>query len=192
MEKINIETLEISGFRSALLALRLPFNKECRSDVTYEDTYVEHEMLNSFQSDVRCFFVNSDLKLMSTLIKRGNEHAKIMRGIVVHAEIEAPIYFWCELETYIVGHQRLSIQSTMHIDAKGLEGEELVKLKSDIPMCKMLKKIDMFSYQCLRNIYFQRRNHRLPEWHKFCDWIETLPFADKLITIENNNDSKAN
>ena len=158
MEKINIETLEISGFRSALLALRLPFNKECRSDVTYEDTYVEHEMLNSFQSDVRCFFVNSDLKLMSTLIKRGNEHAKIMRGIVVHAEIEAPIYFWCELETYRAGHERLSSESTMHIQAKGLIGEELVKVKSEMPMGTVLEKIDLFSYQCLRNIYLQRKN----------------------------------
>ncbi len=42
------------------------------------------------------------------------------------------------------------------------------------------------NYRCLRNIYFQRRNHRLQEWQVFCDWIETLPMADKLITVRYN------
>lgn len=34
-----------------------------------------------------------------------------------------------------------------------------------------------FSYEALANIYKQRRNHKLDEWHTFCDWIETLPYA---------------
>lgn len=38
------------------------------------------------------------------------------------------------------------------------------------------------NYRCLKNIYAQRRNHRLPDWHVVCDWIETLPMADTLIT----------
>jgi len=37
------------------------------------------------------------------------------------------------------------------------------------------------NYRCLRNIYEQRRNHRLPDWHTVCDWIETLPLAGELI-----------
>lgn len=37
------------------------------------------------------------------------------------------------------------------------------------------------NYRCLKNIYAQRRNHRLPDWHVICDWIETLPMANKLI-----------
>lgn len=39
------------------------------------------------------------------------------------------------------------------------------------------------NYRCLRNIYRQRRKHRLKEWQVFCNWIETLPEADKYITI---------
>ena len=38
------------------------------------------------------------------------------------------------------------------------------------------------NYRCLRNIYEQRRTHRLPDWHVVCDWIETLPLAGKLLT----------
>ena len=39
------------------------------------------------------------------------------------------------------------------------------------------------NYENLINIYYARRNHKLPEWHTFCEWIETLPHSD-LITGE--------
>ena len=37
------------------------------------------------------------------------------------------------------------------------------------------------NYRCLKNIYIQRKNHRLPEWREFCKWIETLPYFEELI-----------
>ncbi|MDQ0152544.1 hypothetical protein J2S20_001236 [Moryella indoligenes] len=37
------------------------------------------------------------------------------------------------------------------------------------------------NYETLINIYFARRNHKLNEWHSFCDWILTLPYARELI-----------
>lgn len=40
------------------------------------------------------------------------------------------------------------------------------------------------NYEVLRNIYFQRRNHSLKEWHMFCNWIATLPYAKELIMYE--------
>lgn len=40
------------------------------------------------------------------------------------------------------------------------------------------------NYRCLKNIWRQRRNHRLPEWRAFCRWIETLPYAKELICYE--------
>lgn len=39
------------------------------------------------------------------------------------------------------------------------------------------------NYQVLRSIYFARRNHKLIEWHTFCETIEKLPYAKELITI---------
>ena len=41
-----------------------------------------------------------------------------------------------------------------------------------------------FNYETLVNIYYARRNHKLAEWHTFCDWIETLPYARELIIAE--------
>jgi hypothetical protein len=41
------------------------------------------------------------------------------------------------------------------------------------------------SYEELRNIYFQRRHHRLKdEWGLICQWIESLPYAKELIILE--------
>lgn len=39
-------------------------------------------------------------------------------------------------------------------------------------------------YETLVNIYFARRSHKLFEWHRFCEWIETLPYAEELILAE--------
>ena len=39
------------------------------------------------------------------------------------------------------------------------------------------------SYANLRNIYFQRKSHKLKEWHDFCNWIKTLPYSNELIKI---------
>ena len=41
------------------------------------------------------------------------------------------------------------------------------------------------NYEILRNIYIQRRNHKLSEWHSFCDWIkDCLPYAEDLILYD--------
>ncbi len=40
-----------------------------------------------------------------------------------------------------------------------------------------------FNYENLINMYYARRNHKLQEWHVFCDWVEALPYARELILI---------
>lgn len=37
------------------------------------------------------------------------------------------------------------------------------------------------NYAVLRNMYQARKNHKLDEWHKFCEWVESLPYSE-LIT----------
>lgn len=43
------------------------------------------------------------------------------------------------------------------------------------------------NYENLFAMYHQRKNHKLDEWHQFCDWIETLPYANELIVGEFND-----
>ena len=41
------------------------------------------------------------------------------------------------------------------------------------------------NYQVLRQMYFDRRNHKLTEWSRtFVNWIDTLPYANELIKFE--------
>lgn len=176
---MEIKTIEIAGMVAVMNALRLPYGKEARSDVSFMSAYYKEDA--EFKSRSDCLLNSQDISLLCALVKRGDEHAKVIRGLVVYAEIEAPVYLFCELETYRAGHERLSSESTMHIDCKGLSGEELVKVKKEIPMGKMLRKVDMFSYQCLRNIVRQRHDHRLPEWHDFVKWVATLPLSKEFI-----------
>ena len=44
------------------------------------------------------------------------------------------------------------------------------------------------NYRQLKTIYFQRRTHRLPEWRVFCEWIETLPYADFITKINTDGE----
>lgn len=45
-----------------------------------------------------------------------------------------------------------------------------------------LRTVDL-NYEVLHNIYHARRNHKLDEWHTFCEWIENLPYSE-IITCE--------
>ena len=180
---MKIETIEIAGFAGALTALRLPFGKEVRSKIRITRSWDRLNELSDIVSEENIRIDQKDLQLMTTLVKRGDEHAKIVRGINVWAKITAPVYWFIEQETYRAGHERLASESTMHIDCKGLSGKELQEAKAAIPMGKELTKVDMFSYQTLRRIVAQRHNHRLPEWHTFIDWVRTLPFAEELILV---------
>lgn len=40
------------------------------------------------------------------------------------------------------------------------------------------------TYENLLSMHHQRRNHKLSEWHEFCDWTETLPYAKEFIVTK--------
>lgn len=43
------------------------------------------------------------------------------------------------------------------------------------------------NYETLCNIYYARKNHKLAEWHTYCDWIEELPYFSEFFI---NNEFK--
>lgn len=52
-----------------------------------------------------------------------------------------------------------------------------------LPSSYNQRRTVMLNYEVLANIYKSRRNHKLDEWHVFCEWIENLPYSE-LITGE--------
>lgn len=55
-----------------------------------------------------------------------------------------------------------------------------------LPSSYNQKRTVMLNYEVLANIYKSRRNHKLDEWHTFCDWIEDLPYSELITGKENN------
>ena len=56
--------------------------------------------------------------------------------------------------------------------------KELVRL---LPNGWLQTRTVTMNYENLRNMYHQRDHHKLTEWHSFCDWVKTLPYAQEFI-----------
>lgn len=71
----------------------------------------------------------------------------------------------------------------------GLTDESLTAAKKNcwwqliqlLPSSYNQRRTVMLNYEVLANIYKSRKGHKLDEWNRFCDWIESLPYAE-LIT----------
>jgi hypothetical protein len=54
-----------------------------------------------------------------------------------------------------------------------------------LPTSYNQKRTVMMNYEVLAGIYPNRKDHKLDEWHEFCEWIKLLPYSE-LITMEEN------
>ena len=97
---ISLSNAVVFGWHSAIMGMRNPMNSWPKSD-------------SVFYSDFSCKIGQNDLDLMERLIKSGTEHRKFLRMIHVQMDIEAPLYWWKEFDTYKVGTTANSC-STMH------------------------------------------------------------------------------
>ena len=97
---ISLSNAVVFGWHSAIMGMRNPMNSWPKSD-------------SVFYSDFSCQIGQNDLDLMKKLIKAGTEHRKFLRMIHVQMDIEAPLYWWKEFETYKIGTVSNSC-STMH------------------------------------------------------------------------------
>ena len=55
-----------------------------------------------------------------------------------------------------------------------------------LPSSYNQKRTVMLNYEVLANIYKSRQNHKLDEWHTFCDWIKMLPYSELITGKEKN------
>lgn len=53
-----------------------------------------------------------------------------------------------------------------------------------LPSSYNQRRTVMLNYEVLANIYKSRRNHKLDEWHIFCDWIEGLPYSKLIEAVD--------
>ena len=202
---IELMRTSVMNFENAMRGARNPLNSWARSDSFYDENgnYVLGE---------------NDLSLAVRLCKSGSDHRKFVRMIFVSVDINAPLYWWKEYDTYKVGTVANSC-STMHkihskpfslddmstdrmdeaskavmqsvvdrLEALRLEYNETKDKSLWYSMIQLLPssynqmRTCTLNYETLINIYPARRSHKLDEWHVFCEWIESLPYAKELIT----------
>ena len=201
---IKIERTSVMNLENAIRGARNPLNSWAKMD-SYTD------------ENGNFVLGENDLSLATRLCKAGSDHRKFVRQIFVSVDINAPLYWWKEYDTYKVATVANST-STMHkihskpfgfedfsVDkmnesTKAVMGsviEQLEKLRTEfnetkdkelwysmiqlLPTCYNQLRTCTFNYETLIGIYRARKGHKLDEWHVFCDWIESLPYAKELI-----------
>lgn len=112
---IKVENIETWGFNHAIRGMRNPMNSWKKSDSGYgwdgedEDIFVVGE---------------NDLDLMRRLYKAGSEHRKYLRQVFCSMDVNAPLYWWKEMDQYRINVTTNSC-STMHkIHAKEFEYDD--------------------------------------------------------------------
>ena len=100
---IDISSISVSGFEAAIRGMRNPMNSWDKCDSIFGTPDNIHY----------CYIGDNDKKLMKSLVKAGSDHRKFMRMINVTMDINAPLYWWKEFDTYKVGTVANSC-STMH------------------------------------------------------------------------------
>ena len=94
-----------------------------------------------------------------------------------YSENEGLDDFWNELINYLE-----LIRQTFNRTKDKSDWKELIRL---LPESWLQTRHWTGNYQVLRNMYFDRRNHKLTEWSKdFIGWVEQLPYAKELIMYE--------
>ena len=151
---------------------------------------------------------------------RGSAHDNFLHGILVSFDLTCSNKMWVEFERYHFA-DIVSGQSTMHRAPRLLEKESpfndyvddmilyrlkqlLIEYKNNmttenylrllysIPSGLELTDHIVTNYGQLKTMWYQRHNHRLPEWRIFCDWILTLPKFSELTGIEKEKNNADN
>lgn len=121
---IKFSNVSVVGWDHSISGMRNPMNSWNRSDSGYKTVYKDYTSDNDHivvyskdieNSDVKVVYEvgPNDCDLMLRLRNSGTDHRKFMRMIDVFVDINAPLYWWKEFDTYKVGTVSNSC-STMH------------------------------------------------------------------------------
>lgn len=178
---IQITNLDIYGWEAAIRGMRNPLESWDKSDSGWDDGYCEKPMTWDF------IVGSNDLSLMLQLSKAGTDHSKFLRMINVTCDINAPLYWWKEADTYKVGTVANSC-STMHkIHAKEFTVEDF--------SCEHL---DCWSKSTLNHIIGTLNHYRTKfietgDKNNWWQMIQLLPTSyNQLRTVQLNYQVLAN
>lgn len=208
---IKLERTSVMNLENAMRGARNPMNSWGRMDSSYDENgqYVlgPNDLslavrLRKAGSDHRKFirqiFVSVDITAPLYWWKEYDTYkvATVANSTSTMHKIHSKAF---EREDFSVDHMTEATLKFMDTIIEKLEEIRLryleTKSKADwydmiqlLPSSYNQMRTCTFNYETLVNIYYARRNHKLAEWHTFCDWIQTLPYAKELIVAESEEE----
>ena len=208
---IKIERTDVMKFENAMRGARNPLNSWARYDSSYDEkgnfTFGENDLslakrLCSAGTDhrkfVRMIFVSVDV---TAPLYWWKEYDTYKVGTVanststMHKITSKPF----ELSDFSVDHMNEEGIKAMEKVIDTLEELRLKFIETKdktlwytiiqlLPSSYNQMRTCTLNYENLVNIYYARRNHKLAEWHTYCDWIRGLPYFEELFLQENEKD----
>lgn len=99
----------------------------------------------------------------------------------IEDEYESRLYYPLDiLETWII--PSLNKNRDMYVKTKDkIYWWQMIQL---LPSSYNQRRTVQLNYEVLSHLYFDRKSHKLDEWHTLCDVIRELPYAKDIITME--------
>ena len=191
MDEVVITNLHIYGFDNAVIGSKFPMI----TDVSKATSEVTQRTYSLAQSPV------------------GAAHDQMLTGIIAQFDLTFTVKAWTEAERYHF-FDFISSQSTMHriskfdltnqyseyVDKRMIDiinelkdkynetqnKEDYLRLLYSNPCGFKLTAAMTTNFRQLKTIYYQRKNHRLPEWVTFCKQLEEIPeFRSLVLGLDN-------
>lgn len=199
---MKINNVKVYDLEESIVASGLPMLAKYDDDDFADNAYGLH--ISRLAGEIR---ENAHFKRAGKLANNpvGSGHNNFCSGIIVSANITATVKWWEQFQRYHF-QQIVSSMSSMHrlrkmmqegtvrfnentnpkvIDAfmNMLRDESVTdeQLAYSCPMGLELTARITTNYLQLRTQYNQRKTHKLKEWHEYCKWVESLPYAQELI-----------
>ena len=201
---IRLERTSVMNMENAFRGMRNPMNSWGKSDSTVDeagnfiigeaDMKLATTLIHSGSDDrkfMRQIFVSVDITAplywwkeydtykVATVANSTSTmhkiHAKPFSREVFSCERMTPAVLACLDQVIAVLEERRQV----FVETKDRAAwDDMIQL---LPTSFNQMRTCTLNYETLINIYYARRNHKLPEWHVLCRWIEALPYAGELI-----------
>lgn len=201
---IKLEKTSVMNLENAMRGARNPLNSWARSDSSYNDKgeYILGpndlglaQRLRKAGSDHRKFlrqvFVSVDITAPMYWWKEYDTYkvATVANSTSTMHKITSKPF---SIDDFSHDRMTPSAQAFMQTIVDELEKIRLRYLKTKdkadwydiiqlLPSSYNQMRTCTFNYETLINMYYARKDHKLAEWHTFCDWIKTLPYGEELI-----------
>lgn len=205
---LKIQRVSVMNFENAIRGARNPMNSWARSDSYYDEdgNYVLGENDLSLAKRLACagsdhrkylrqIFVSLDITAPLYWWKEFDTYkvGTVANSTSTMHKIQAKRF-----ERDDFSHDRMDSGALSMLDSviDYLESERLAFLEDTsnrqhwhnmiqtLPSSYNQMRTVTLNYENLIGIYYARKSHKLAEWHTFCDWIKTLPYAEDIILVK--------